>query len=240
MSLYAQHCNTLVVTALYHVYPCTVLVTWVSCILHVDLYLMRLQLALSLGVYAQSSFCNYRTLQFTKVMKNQQFLVINTLHCCTSLQTPGRTPRHGFCINTKCNTTQDVAKHTFLISPYIPLVLSSWRGMQHFNYTHNVECMHNTIEKKSTVRIVCSLRSWSMLYWSHFCVAGPYIDYSSITAWATRSKTAVLTPLINQPRGTVINFKPCSITYARLHWNSSRRRSKYVVSEASTAGRSAG
>ena len=148
MSLYAQHCNTLVVTALYHVYPCTVFVTWVSCILHVDLYFMRLQLALSLGVYVQSSFCNYRTLQFTKVMKNQQFLVINTLHCCTSLQTPGRTPRHGFCINTKCNTTQDVAKHTFLISPYIPLVLSSWRGMQHFNYTHNVECMHNTIEKR--------------------------------------------------------------------------------------------
>lgn len=45
---------------------------------------MHLQLALSPGVYAQSSFCNYRMLQFTKVMKNQQFLVINTLHCCTN------------------------------------------------------------------------------------------------------------------------------------------------------------
>ena len=47
-------------------------------------------------------------------------------------------------------STQNVAKHTFLTSPYVPLVLSSC--MKRYAtirlYTHNVECMHYTIEKR--------------------------------------------------------------------------------------------
>lgn len=76
-------------------------------------------------------------------------------------QTLGRTPRHGFCINTKCSKAH--------ISNFA-IVIALRRGI-YVSTIHNVECMYCTKKKAESHCIVytikCILRLSFMMYWCY-------------------------------------------------------------------------
>ena len=98
-------------------------------------------------------------------------------------QTLGRTPRHGFCINTKCSKAH--------ISNFA-IVIALRRGI-YVSTIHNVECMYCT--KKSRVTLYCiynQMYSQVIIYDVLVLLVHGWATYISSIATCTRRQSSVL------------------------------------------------